>query len=81
VIVTVAGADHSNPSQTRYVNVRSPTKEPPDLNVKLPFAFRSSDPLPPPSTSSAETASPSASLSLARTPGAATVFEMPVVAV
>jgi hypothetical protein len=55
--------------------------EPPDVNVKLPLAFNDSEPLPLPSTSWAVRLSPSASVSLARTPGAATDRVTPVVAV
>ena len=72
MIVTVAVFDDAIPSEARYVKVRVPVNDPPDLNVKLPFELRSSDPLPPPSTSVAVRLSPSASVSSARTPGAET---------
>jgi hypothetical protein len=62
------------------VKVRSPVNDPPDVNVKAPFDDNASDPLPPPLTREAVSASPSASVSLARTPGAATVSVTPVLA-
>jgi hypothetical protein len=80
VIVTVLVGEDASPSNARYVNVRVPVNEPPDVNVKLPFAFRSREPLPPPSTRTAVNASPSASESLARTPAAGTDNLTPVVA-
>lgn len=54
--------------------------DPPDVNVKPPFDESDSDPLPLPSTSVAARVSPSASVSLARTPGAGTLSVTPVVA-
>ena len=80
-IDAVVFADQATPSQTRYVNVNVPTNDPPDLYVKLPSDSRSNEPLPPPSISSTDRASPSASVSFASTPGAATLFITPVVAV
>jgi hypothetical protein len=62
------------------VKVRTPVNEPPDLKVNEPFALSDSEPFPPPSTSVAVSASPSASESLARTPAAGTLSVTPVVA-
>jgi hypothetical protein len=80
LIVTVAVFDVAIPSEARYVKVRLPVNDPPDLKVKLPFALRSRDPLPPPSTSVAVRLSPSGSESLPRTPDAGTESCTPVVA-
>jgi hypothetical protein len=63
------------------VNDVVPVNEPPDLKVKLPFGESDSEPLPLALTSDAVNASPSASVSLLMTPGAATVSCTPVVAV
>jgi hypothetical protein len=80
VIVTLASDDEVTPSDTRYVNVRVPTNEPPDVNVNAPFADRLTLPLPPSLTMLAVNVSPSASSSFARTPGAGTMSLTPVVA-
>jgi len=58
-----------------------PTNEPPDVNVNEPFGARLTDPLPLSLTLVAVNASPSASVSLARTPGAGTLSVTPVTAV
>jgi hypothetical protein len=79
-IETVAIPDELIPSEAWYVNVRVPVNEPPEVKVKLPFALRLSDPFPPPLTRLADRASPSASRSFARTPGAGTVSVTAVVA-
>ena len=79
-MVTVLVLDWAIPSDARYVKVRSPTKDPPDVYVKLPFELTSIDPLPPSSTSTTVRLSPSASESLASTPGAGTTSSSPVVA-
>jgi hypothetical protein len=63
------------------VNVRVPTKDPPEVKVNPPFAASDSEPLPPSSTGWAVRESPSGSSSLPSTPGPATVSFTPVVAV
>ena len=77
---TVAVPDQAIPSDTRYVKVRSPVNEPPDVNVNPPFDERLTDPLPLSVTLVAVRASPSASWSFESTPGAPTVSVTPVVA-
>jgi hypothetical protein len=79
-IDTVASADETMPSETLYVNVRVPVNDPPDVNVKEPFEESDSDPFPLLLPILAVSASPSASKSLDKTPGAATVSLTPVVA-
>jgi hypothetical protein len=55
-----------------------PVNDPPEVNVNAPFEDSESDPLPPPLTIVAVRPSPSASWSLASTPGAATDRVTPV---
>ena len=74
VIVTVAVAVWT-PSEMRYVNVSVPTKPGAGRYVKLPFAATTPPmrlPTDGPLSSEAVSGSPSASVSRARTPGAAT---------
>jgi hypothetical protein len=73
VRVTVTVADQPSPSVTRYWNKPPLPNPPPGSSRNPPFGDRSRDPLTPPPTSSAVRESPSASVSLARTPGALTV--------
>ena len=61
LIVTVATDEVARPSDARYVKVRIPLNDPPDVKVKPPFDASESDPLPPPSTRTALRASPSGS--------------------
>jgi len=69
---TVVGDDQATPSQTRYENVAVPDAPPPGEYDSRPLGSRSSDPLMPlADTSSAMSRSPSPSVSLAMTPGAA----------